>query len=623
VASTKVVTFGAKPPIDDGCAVADAEISGAHRYYNALIEIERASFMKKAELRTRYLSGWQEIQTRIEVCEQEIESLRRQMKLRNADERRKRVTAEERTLLATAKAQLKQARLARKDLLAAVQSSPRYLAELEKLHEDLLEEKRTAYAAASCGWGTRLKIAQAVEGALTCTNPLTGKRMPRTPDKPPRFHRWNGDGLIAVQIQKGMLVGELLSCCDNRLRLEMLDSTLKRVRRGICWMRIGSDGRQPKWLKVPVYVHENIPADAQIMWAVLVRRQHGVRRKSDGKWHPYYEWTLQLTVRTAAVRRQPARSGYCGIDLNWRLLGDGRIRVASWQGDDGACGHIYLDPRRWIKCDDLQSIRGGKFHDTKLLLAKWLAEKEMPEEFAKLVVTLPQWRSAGRLCKAIDAWPGFAGDAAMLSILNSWRLSDAHLWQWHRAQEAKSQRYRLDLYRKLAAMLASRYRVLAVEDCDWRRLNRLPPVEKNESVNETARRNMRIAAVGSLRQCLTQSGAIVLPVKTKDSTRTCHVCGDIAKIDPESIMQTCPRGHAWDLDDNAALVLLARAKMVDEDPGTARVPEPDGPSDDPSSTSVKNGRWQRRKATRSQKRSQIESGNGHKSTSLAIPAQEG
>jgi hypothetical protein len=35
----------------------------------------------------------------------------------------------------------------------------------------------------------------------------------------PKFHRWTGEGSLAIQFQKGLSVAELFECQDSRLRL--------------------------------------------------------------------------------------------------------------------------------------------------------------------------------------------------------------------------------------------------------------------------------------------------------------------------------------------------------------------------------------------------------------------
>ena len=89
----------------------------------------------------------------------------------------------------------------RKAILQQAKNNATYVSGLAALRARLLEAEREAYGRATCSWGTRNKNKQAVEQAMTTTHPRTGKRIPRSPDNPPKPREWDGSGLAAVQIQ--------------------------------------------------------------------------------------------------------------------------------------------------------------------------------------------------------------------------------------------------------------------------------------------------------------------------------------------------------------------------------------------------------------------------------------
>ena len=560
----KVYCYKAKPPIDGGNDLAASEISGAHRYFNAIIEIERDRLTRKAELRRQHLPGLDCAETAIAAAEAEIQSLRDGIKARNATERRKRATAEDREAIRQAKEWLDRMRSLRTMVMAGVEDSTDYTSALTLLHADCGESKRAAYNAAECGWGTRLKIAEAVERAVDgCTDADL-----------PRFRRWNGDGLCAVQLQRGLTVAKLMEGGDQRLSFAWLPLTGTRTcrtsaRPALVSLRVRSDEhKRPIWLKVPIWIGPQypLPADGIIKWAVLVRRAGPMRRQSDGSWWPYWQWSVNFTVATSEVKTCAA-SGVCGVDLGWRLMEDGTLRVAYWVGSDGEKGELRVDPGRWGYIADLQSIRTGIFNDARGMLVKWLVQQpRLPEWLAEETASLDQWRSPARLCRLVERWQGVAGDEGIVALLRAWREREGHLLQIERDVAAKAERWRRGFFRSFARMLAKRYSVLSVEDCDWRKLARLPTTESNETVNETARRNQRIASVGLLRQCLAQSGADVRFSRTEGTTRECCVCGawpaegwDAAA----ELMYRCSNGHVRDQDEGAARNLLARATVVE------------------------------------------------------------
>jgi transposase len=213
-------------------------------------------------------------------------------------------------------------------------------------------------------------------------------------------------------------------------------------------------------------------------------------------------------------------------------------------------------------------------------------------------------------------------------VLREWQEHDAHLWQWERHNFNRALRARQYFYRNLAAQLRQRYRRIVVEDCDWRKLMRLPNAESNESVNATARYWQRVAAVGMLRDALKQAGAVM--TKTENTTRECHLCGHVNQWkDQTPLVLMCGGcGESWDQDDNAARILLARAKAADlgsggHNPCAQGLDRATGNDGDAATVANGGGRWQRRKVARSQKESGSMNGDGLTATAGTIPVHEG
>lgn len=650
-----VWTYDARLPLGPGPEIVDRDIRESHRYYNQLIEIERWYLERKESIRRQYLPGLDATQSEIDRLNDEMERIRAGIRARNASAKRLTASEVERQQLRHLRQCRSEACARRRDILSRVQDNPEYLAALEQLHAELLQRRRGAYAAAECCWGSKLKIAQSVESAMTIMHPVTGKRMPRTVDNPPRFRRWTGDGVVAVQLQHGLSASAARLGQDSRLRIVYPPDTRsqKRARLVIFWLRVGSIGRKPVWLKVPAYEQRNrpLPSDAQITWACLVRRRGPQRRYRDpnnpaGVWRAHDEYQIQLTIRTEQSRPM-AVSGLCGVDLGWKLLEDGRLRVAYWQGDDGHAGQLTIDPSGWRKEADLQSIRRGNFNDVRGELIKWLeAHPDRPSWLTKATENVHQWRSFARLCRLVDDWQQCPGDELILTILRRWRVRENHLENYQHGLRQSLQRERLHIYRTFAARLARRYRRISVEDCNWRRLNALPADEANKAVNATARFHMRIAAVGMLRQAIVQSGAEVYLSKTKDSTRECQFCGHVNEwTDRErmSLMVTCQRClQTWDQDQNAAAVLLARARVTASTTGNCRSQVSAGGEDasvlvtsgtreanqgnmngDAATVALKPGRWQRRRANRSQEGAQTPAPSCDGTTAGAVPVRGG
>ena len=627
--NTLVYAYGAKPPVS-GATVIDEQISLAHRYFNKLIELHRAQREAVATTRAALCPELEAAEAAVSVADEAVETCVASIRRRNAAERRKRASAAEQEDLAALK-ELRAVAWADVKAARAAAATPEILAVLDGIYQEGAAARRQARGECGVFWGSYLVVEAAVEAA--CKSPA-----------PPRFRRWNGDGQVAVQIQKGMTATEALACQDTRLRLEHVKDRGRRAPLYVMWIRVGSVGRDPLWAKVPFYLHRPLPDDALIMGASLLRRQVAVRRNSAGEWRPYYEWSVNITLRTG-LTKPVAPGGACGIDLGWRLMEDGSLRVAYIVGDDDRNEQLALPADllgRIAHSDDIQAIRDDAFNHRIAELRAWMAKIDVPAWLAEATTGIAQWKAKSRLASLLSRWQRFPGDEQMHALLSHWQARDAHLWQYERHNLIKALAQRRHLYRTFAAQVRERYRTITVEDCDWRKLARLPEAGSNEAVNATARRNQRIAAVGMLRQCLVAAGAV--PNRTENTTRECCRCGHINDWpDRLELVHTCANcGEAMDQDENAAWVLLARGRVADSSGGNgsaqtavgesdaansaggaARVPEAMAGQDVAPCAVVGRGRWARRKLARSQRTTQDGAGQEHATMAGANPAHGG
>jgi len=620
----KVYTFIAKPPIE-GLAETNRQISNAHRYYNKLIELHRQRIIDLAVAQRRASQSLVEADAMVMAADNVLAALRTSIRERNAIARRKTATKADRLLIATAKERLKEAKDYRKVLRVAVRNHPEYAAAKDAIWTAHYEARRQARAECGCYFGTYLLIERAIEQATGQTKNKNGTQQFRKPvlvETPvgvldlhlPHFRRWTGGGLAGCQLQNGLAVAKALACTDSRFRVEIPPGVLEKKcnRLVVFWIRVASDHGNPVWAKVPAYLPRRYvnPREPQpdflaeetiIKWATIDRRQVTVRRNSEGAWVPYYNWQIQLTV-TEPTKSPVNKSGNCGIDLGWRLMDDKSLRVAYLVDSTGAKESIELPTsltERWERSFNLASLRDVMFNTIKAKLGEFIRSHECPDWLTSVASYLGLWRAKGKLAKLVDQWQRFAGDDDIFRQLQYWRGQDVHLWQWEVNNLKRAQRIRLELYRRLAHRIKG-YAHVVVEDCDWRELNKLPKAESEESVNKVARRMMRIAAVGMLRELLVRAEA--KPHSAVNTTKQCHLCGEINEFDQavELVHQCSACGTAWDQDYNAAMNLLARAKEMDEvEP--AREPETDGSQAHEGNGVVKGGRWARRKAKRSQK----------------------
>jgi len=548
-----IYRYGARRPIE-GADEVDRQIRDAHRYRNKLVEIER-------ERRERVEKTIRELAARIAGLSTEVERLdgliaerRAEIKRANAARRRRDVTPEQRAELKQWQAARKQARAELKECKADAFDDPEIRAALATIDQDADEANKRARAQSGLYWGTYLQVEQS----------LQGKRR----GAPPRFLRFDGRGKLAVQFQGGLSVENAFGGEDRRLIVEpvspeaYMPGAPKAMQRTRVWLRIGSEGRDPIWAIVPVTLHRPLPEDARIKWVYLTRRRVATKDR----------WAVCFVLaREGGWRKDDlARSGAVGVNLGWRLLGEGDergLRVARWVGDDGNEGELRLpmaDVRRWRKADDLRSIRDERFNATVGWLAEWLRDPgcELPDWLVERTKMLRQWRSQARLAALAIQWRGerFAGDMAAFAAIEAWRKKDKHLYEWEANQRRKAAAWRDDLYRNLAADLSRRYRVACLADTDWRDLARRPTAE--ETRDDAGARTYRVvASPGILGRLLRERFTETVTVDSQHITQRCHACGKLAQFDAATHLWAKCRhcGLEWDQDANAARNLLRAA----------------------------------------------------------------
>lgn len=604
----KTMVYSYKCKVLSGQEHIDQQISLAHKYYNLLIEIENERVKKFDAIRKKVCPEYDSIDAQVAEAEAEVERIVDAIRAANAKAKRKRATKEEREQLAEAKAKRKQLCERRKIIRETVPTIPEFIEENRKLDIEYNGVEVPGKAFRDGGilkdvrkksglyWGTYLKVEGSIEQAK------------KKSKGPLRFRRWDGNGQVAIQIQKGASWSDVISGSGrvgSLLRLvKIITRGNNRCNRNVLTMRCGtsSDGH-PTYCDVQVSWHRELPDDARIMGVSLVRRIMPPLRTKDG-WKPDYRWEIQFTIRTDAEKVR-ATSGKCGIDLGWRVRPDGSLRVAYLVDDAGTEEEITLPAvlvQRWSKCNDLQSIRDKNFNEIIARLAEWKSSQpNLPEWFNEATRFMMQWKAKGKLARLIDQWKDnrIDGDEAIFSACVEWRVQDVHLWQWQVFNLRKAFRERLKFYREFSANVRKKYARIFVEDCDWRELAKNLPAEDNDF--DPSKFVMKIASIGLLRSILKQSGAVM--VKSKNTTKQCHVCGSIEEFNhAKDLVHKCGKcGASWDQDMNAGKNLIANGDALSESQEPLDSDKGDGSKEFAENDGRYVGRWEKRKKNRSKK----------------------
>lgn len=561
--TSKNYTYGLRPPTGGRDRVLD-QLRLASIYRNKLVEIELARRAATDETLRELCPGLLECEAELANVNAAIEDVLAQQRGRNQRARGMTDEVDFRARLAELKPRRRDLAAQRKRLRDGSFSDPDTQARLASVNETAAAAIRTARAACGVFWGSYLLVEQAADAFRK--------------GAPPVFRGYRGEGRIAVQIQGGMTWDEASSGDDTRLRIVHTPQTEVRMARNgtvlplpgekrqtqqyTLWLRIGSDGRAPIWATWPLILHRQIPETTRIMWAIVQRRIVAGHER----------WQLTLSLRDdtdqAFVRRDLAADGVVGIDIGYRLMPDGRQRVAYWHGSDGASGELELPPwtvQGWKKVEDLQSIRDKLHNEARATLRDWLASNPHPGWLDEATEHMHAWRRLSRLDRLVVEWRGqrFEHDCGILATLESWRTQERHLWQWQENSRDQLLAWRKNYYREFSAKMRRRYRTIAIEDMDLRSAihDVLRPEEERETVT-AQRRTARFAALSVLVGTIKDCGADVVPVERAGTTSTCHDCGAANDVGA-GLMHVCVGcGSVFDRDENAAQNILARGEVA-------------------------------------------------------------
>lgn len=581
--SVRVYRYGLLPPTKEADLVR-SQMRAAHNYRNVLTEIERGRRAALREIDTSHAESAALAAAVRETREAEDKAVR-ELRATRAKTRSRSETEAQREAV-------KAARLAKREAVRAFAEQRKRLREdatveaaRDAINERAAELRRSAREHCGVHWGSYLIVEDAMQAAAKA--PLYDGDEPNDP----RFVHWASEGHVGVQLQGGLDVADVWAHRgDTQLQIEPVNEAAwhsevrgerRRLSRTTLRMRVQSDGRQPVWAEWPMIMHRPLPDGGQIKRARVSLRKTGPREV----------WSVDITVQTAAPPVRTCGKGAVGIDLGWRLMPNG-LRVAAWRGSDGEAGELVLPLETEAlggirKAEELRGLRDDKFNAARAGLVEWLRGREVPAWLRQATTTLPMWRSAGRLAALAKRWRSerFEGDEAGYDNLEHWRYRDHHLWSWETSQRAKSLRRRREEYRIFAAMLATRYETIVLEDFDLRDVAAKPKPEKVESENQTARSHRQLAAVSELRLTLINAagarGAAVAKVDAAYTTRICHACGLVETWDQANVLShKCSGCEAtWDQDANAAVNILERWN-AEQKSGGARDTKTSEPKED-------------------------------------------
>lgn len=388
-----------------------------------------------------------------------------------------------------------------------------------------------------------------------------------------RFHSWfTTRGKVSVRYQTGLPLATAYAETDTRFQIKPMPAGWswetrrgQRLARTVARVRIGSEGRAPRWLELQLTQHRPIPEGSVIRQVAVTRELVG----STPRW-----WLLLVVDEPEGVRAVPSGPPLA-INLGWRVRPDG-LRVAYWRDGTGEHGELIL-PNAWRdqlgKTQAIRAQRDLNFNAARDALVAWLSTKPtVPEWFAEQSANLPLWQASERLARLVRRWSDERcdGDTNVFEKLSAWRQRERHLQEYEAHARDQLMAARLDQYRKFAAMVARRAGSVRLHEFDLPNVVMLGPGQAGADLPAAARENRVQSAVSIVKQALTvaceRAGVAVVNVpKTERITQTCWACGTVQRFDAARYLEwTCTScGVHFDQDDNAARNLLAWTPQTD------------------------------------------------------------
>jgi hypothetical protein len=568
----RVFAFGVTQPTENVDLILQ-QIYLSHLLYNNLVYVERKrrKLYRKAQLAFQDIREQYEIVTALEF--EAMETYKAYKKTKHLPE-----SADGKTHRSSVTQIYSKLMVERAKFEAALCS---HISELNPIYNEIDAkygkfgpERKLVTQSSGVFWGTYLKIQQFVDQASSAKvlyfdvngNPkkvVPWEQSPAFRDVDTSFEDGHiDDGLIAVQLQNSVPANEVFDKSDKSgflkkgflwiepLPINAYDEALPRgernkLQRTVAHMRIGSlpDGK-PVWASFPVFLHRPLPEKAVITWALLIRRPWKQGYK--------YRWEFQLALRVPAPPQKNFGAAVA-INLGWRNMDGGDLRVATWADSYGNTGSLLLDKEsfrdRIRKQNDIQRLRS----DANNELRELLVVNDIKCEKNVSSMRLREMQQAG------------VPNPVVQEALNKWLYRDNHLMWYQRGLREGALLHRREIYRLFALEMAKRYRVLIIENYDLRDIaedeDRLEGPSSQRVQGSPSQARYILESTGKREGCLVLNG------ESKQATQRCNVCGCEDPWDAAPhIFHTCTNGHTWDQDINNALNMLHSAQPIIENP---------------------------------------------------------
>lgn len=435
------------------------------------------------------------------------------------------------------------------------------LEELNQEHDAAIKLIRQGYASKGLYWGNYNAV---IKSYLVGRSQVLKKRGSGE-NAGLRYHRFDGCGRWTVQIQGGMTIADAFACNSGLFQIDPIPSDTWS--RGRCYrrkhartnarIRIGSSGRDPIWMEIPIVMHRQIPENASIKFASITAKRLADR----------LVWKLNVTA-TVGAEIAKKTGEVVAIDLGWRKDSNG-LRAGYLFGSDGKSEAICLDEsfrKTATKIEGLSQTEKTRFNAVMDHLKKWLQDNKdnLPEWIREKTKHIGLWESYGKLYGLFYSWSAnrINGDDLIFSLIELWRKQDKHLWQYRENLRDKMEGRRRDQYRVFAKRIAKEYDILVLEDMAITTFKKKGNAEDGVDHKSALRDQASLVSPGLFRQELVRAmkacGKDVAYVNPAYTTRSCPFCGHICERKADITLKCDKCGETYDRDMAGAKNILRR-----------------------------------------------------------------
>lgn len=387
-----------------------------------------------------------------------------------------------------------------------------------------------------------------------------------------RFRRFDGTGFWFFRFRTpgakidGISYGELFDRNEGKdgrpFVLATVDGQRRKPRIGLRVKVAGGAKKSTKeYAEFDLILHRPIPEHAQIQNAKLVRRRNGDK----------FSYAVSFTLRVPRVESAPVAQTALGVDIGFRQLPDGRVRVAAIGSSDGVEGAEIVEVsqefvRRLEYVDQLKGRLDGSAEKLGVEVRPMLkAGSVLPEDHPKYKwirgiaaapanVTL-SFEKAYKVARWLMREPGSLPVEVERAFQVWWRANGHGYRELHNLRQ-RALASRKEQYRNLAARLVAVGRPIGIEQIDWSVMAEAK--DRDTSLSNTARSNRFLAApselLGAIRNAAQRQGVICVEVAPHYTSKTCSSCGEVNKALGAEEVWNCPGcGAEHDRDKNAAV----------------------------------------------------------------------